>query len=124
MSDIFKPEIPDLKNKYLLMLKDSILKNNNLEIGDKILWEFSYQSIKSGYKRGEINRYDYKKLCKGVLKEDENGLLFAESIDDLEFYVSEYRNKISQKGHYYRKIMKKSIHYFGEGYIHIYNKNK
>ena len=118
MEKLITPKIPSLKKEYLLMVKDAVLKENKLNVGDKILWKFNYQIVRSGYKRGEMNRYSESKICDGILKVDNNGFLYAESVEDLEFYDSEYRNKISLKGHYYKKVMRKSIHYFGTGFIH------
>ena len=51
------PVVPDLKREYFLMVKSNFLKENNLSIGDTIKWEFDYQITRSGYRRGEINRY-------------------------------------------------------------------
>ena len=116
--EIIKPKIHNLKKEYFLMIKKAILEDNNLKVGDTILWEFDYDTVRSGYRRGEMNKFNFKKLCEGVLKEDKNGILYAESIEDLDLYISEYRNPIGLKGHYYKRKKKKSIHYFGEGFIY------
>ena len=115
--NLIKPTVPQLKDEYLLMIKEAILKENNLKVGDYILWDFDYQVVSSGYKRGEFNRFTHKKLCKGVLKEDENGFLFAESLEDLEFHETAYRDAAMRKS-YYKRVMRRSKHYFGTGFIY------
>jgi len=99
------------------MVKEVVLKENNLNVGDKILWDFKYEVVRSGYKRGEMNKYSVSKLCEGVLKVDNNGFLYTESVDELEFHETAYRD-IAMKKSYYKRVMKKSIHYFGTGFIY------
>lgn len=118
--EIKKPIIPNLQSEYLLMIKECILKENDLKIGDRILWEFDHDIIRSGYKRGTQAKYNIKKLCEGILKEDENGFLYAESIEDLDFYQSKYKNEFKMTGHYYKLVKKKSKHYFGSGWVSYY----
>jgi len=62
------------------------LRINNLKIGDEIEIEFDYEKVSTRYKSREMDKYTYKKLAKGILKIDENGGLYAESIDNMIFY--------------------------------------
>lgn len=104
---------PNLTKEYLLRFKDEFLKMNNLKIGDSILWEFQKQSLHQAYNRREMNRVTFYEKSKGVLKEDENGLLYTESLKDFKFYKSKLvKGKTTYVGE-----TRKSIHYFGEGFI-------
>lgn len=116
-AELIKPTVPELKEEYLLMVKEAILKENNLKVGDHILWNFNYQVVRSGYKRGEMNRYGASKVCEGILKENDEGFLYVESIENLEFHDTAYRDAAMKKS-YYKRVMRKSTHYFGTGFIH------
>lgn len=107
-----------LKNEYLKNYGNEFLKLNNLKIGDEVEMNFSYEGISQGYKTREMSKYTYKQKAKGILKIDENGLLFAESLDNFPFY--EYKNNNlsgRSRRNYYQEYKKKSIIKFGVGFI-------
>lgn len=112
--DIVFPDTKRLHSEFLVNYGKEFLKINNLNIGDEVDLEFDYEVTKSRYKSREIDKFTFKKLAKGVLKLDENGFLFAESIENMQFY--EYTK--NGRSYYYKQITKKSIKRFGTGFIY------
>lgn len=92
--------IHDIKIKF----KDEFLKLNNLKIGDEVYLKFPYHRIYKEPRKHE-QRITWHKDMEGILKEDENGYLYAESLEDMSFY------KLNKKD-YYEHYYKKSIHNF------------
>ena len=119
IKEIKKPELPNLKEKVLKMAKDEFLKLNNLEVGDHIIWNFRYDTLRSAYKSREINKYSAHEESEGVLKVDENGYLFVESLKEYAFH-NRISNGLSGRSRreWYQREMRKSKHYFGVGFIH------
>lgn len=116
---IKKPELPKLETKILLMVKDEFLKLNNLEVGDHIIWNFRFDTLRSAYKSREMNKYSAHEESEGVLKVDENGFLFVESLKDYTFHNST-SNGLSGRSRreWYQREIRKSRNYFGVGFIH------
>ena len=116
---IKKPELPKLETKILLMVKDEFLKLNNLEVGDHIIWNFRFDTLRSAYKSREMNKYSAHEESEGVLKVDENGFLFVESLKDYTFH-NPTSNGLSGRSRreWYQREIRKSRNYFGVGFIH------
>lgn len=108
---------PDTKRLHIEFLKtyrDEFLKLNNLKVGDEIELEFDYQQLRSRYKSREMDSYTWQKLAKGILKLDEDGCLYAESLDDFTFY-----HHVQVYGKYkWQSEIRKSIKKFGTGFIY------
>ncbi len=112
------PNDKALKNEYLRSYGYEFLKLNNLQVGDEVEMDFPYEGVSSGYKTREMSKYTYKQNAKGILKLDENQLLYAESLDNFSFY--EYKNnglRGRSQRNYYQEYKKKSIIKFGVGFI-------
>jgi hypothetical protein len=120
MSEIKKPEIPNLKNDILIMVKNEFLKLNNLKIGDSILWNFRYEELKSQYRKREMARVSFNEESEGILKESEEGFLFVESVNNYSFYTHTWNGRSGRQSKYnYVRAMKKATHFFGTGFIHV-----
>lgn len=117
--EIKKPELPSLKGKFLIIYKEEFLKLNNLEVGDHIIWNFRYDTLRSAYKKREMNRYSAYEESEGVLKVDENGYLFVESLKKYSFH-NPTSNGLSGRSRreWYQREIRKAKHYFGTGFIH------
>jgi hypothetical protein len=113
------PDKEKLQDEYLKKYGEEFLKLNNLKLGDIITIKFTYEEVKSQYKSRKLERYTSNKLANGILKSNEKGLLYAESIEDMEFY-HHCSNGLSGRSNrtWYKKVMKKSIHKFGTGFIY------
>ena len=79
------PDSEAMKHQALLKYKEEFLKLNDLKIGDKVTLDFPYHRV---YKepRKEPNRVTWEKQAEGILKEDEQGYLYAESLENMDFY--------------------------------------
>jgi len=79
------PDSAEIKKQVLLKYKEEFLKLNNLKIGDLVTLEFPYQRV---YKepRKQENTVTWNKPMEGILKEDKDGYLYAESLEDADFY--------------------------------------
>lgn len=112
------PNKEKLQNEYLVKFGQEFLKLNNLNIGDEVFMEFPYEGVSQKYKSREMEKYSYKKKVKGILKLDEQGRLFAESVEDLQFY-NYTSNGFSGRNRksWYQPISKKSIIKFGTGFV-------
>lgn len=119
LKEIKEPELPDLKDKVLLLAKEEFLKLNNLNIGDHIIWNFRFDTLRGAYKKREMNKYSAHEKSEGILKIDDNGYLFVESIKDYTFYnlTSNGFTGRSRK-EWYKMEKRKSRNYFGVGFIH------
>ncbi|HET8735909.1 MAG TPA: hypothetical protein VFM69_04880 [Pricia sp.] len=119
-TDAIKPEIPNLETKILLMLKDEFLRLNNLKVGDHIIWNFRYDTTRQAYKSRRMDKYSAREEGEGVLKTDEKGFLFVESLKDYSFY-NHTNNGLTGRSRreWYQREMRKSKHYFGVGFIHL-----
>jgi hypothetical protein len=117
-SCLLYPDKLKLQNEYLVKYGEEFLKLNNLKIGDEIEIEFPYEGISQKYKSREMEKFSYSKKMKGVLKLDERGRLFAESIEDMQFYnyTSNGFSGRSRKS-WYQSISKKSAVFFGTGFV-------
>lgn len=118
MSVYIYPNKEALQNKYLEMYGREFLELNNLKIGDEIELEFPYEGTGRNYNSKEQVKYTYKKKAKGVLKITENGMLYAESYDDMQFFHW-VDNGLSgrSKRSWYKPVPRKSIIEFGTGFI-------
>ena len=100
---------PNIKTQVLKMYKNEFLKLNKLKIGDEINVEFSYHILRSTYKKNKLERFNNKKLSKGILKENADGL-FVESIDNFHFYENTSNGLTGrQRREYYKLIRRKAI---------------
>ena len=114
MSEIIFPDTKKLHIEFLKTYRDEFLKLNNLKVGDEIELEFDYEKLSSKYKSRELQTHTYQKVAIGILKLNEDGCLYAESINDFDFY-----NHVKVRGnrYEYRKDSRKSIKKFGTGFI-------
>jgi len=108
------PDKEKLHIEFLVNYGNELLKLNNLKVGDEIEIEFDYEQLRSGYKSRELNRMVWQKLAKGVLKLDEDGCLYAESLDDFTFY---WQTQVFGK-YKWQSETRKSIRKFGTGFIY------
>jgi len=107
------PDKESLKSDFLLKYKYQFLSLNDLKIGDAVVMEFDYEKIHTNYNRKGESKFNWKQKCEGILKEDENGFLYAESKEKLPFYHLESKGRKD----YYVRELKHSIIRFGEGYL-------
>jgi len=107
------PDKEEIKKQILLKYKDEFLSINNLKIGDLVTLEFPYQRV---YKepRKQENTVTWNKTAEGILKEDENGYLYAESLDLFDFYRWNDDNK---RRPFYKLERRKSVFKFRLGFI-------
>jgi len=120
-SSVLEYNFPDkakLQNEYLVKYGEQFLILNNLKVGDEVILEFPYEGVSQKYKSREMEKYTYKKKVKGILKIDEQGRLYAESLEDMQFYnyTSNGFSGRSRKS-WYQPISKKSIVKFGTGFV-------
>lgn len=118
MKDLIYPNKDTLQKEYLRIYGEKFLLLNNLKVDDEIELLFPYERVSIPYKLRELCKYIYKMLCMGILKLDEDGCLYAESIDELDFYESRMKNKGRNVVTEYWHKKKKSIVKFGTGFIH------
>lgn len=97
------PDSEEINKQVLLKYKEEFLKLNNLKIGDLVTLEFPFQRV---YKENTIT---WNKPMDGFLKEDENGYLYAESLEDADFYRW---NSDNRRRPYYELQRRKSIFKF------------
>jgi len=111
-------KFPNINIDYLRMYKNEFLELNNLKIGDEIIWNFKYDTLRGRYKSREMDKFSAYEKSKGILKEDDNGVLFVESIKDYNFYnyTSNGLTGRSRKS-WYQLEKKKAMNYFGTGYV-------
>jgi len=115
--DLLKPKMPDLKSDILIMVKERFLKHNDLDIGDNVIWNFRYDTLRSQYKGG-MACYGANEESEGVLKVNEDGFLFVESLKDYSFYTDKWNGRTGrQSRHNWERTMKKATHFFGTGFI-------
>lgn len=100
--------IHDIKIKF----KEDFLKINNLKIGDEVYLKFPYHRTYKEPRKPE-QRLTWYKDSEGILKEDVNGYLYAESIELMTFY----KLNTDKKKEFYQSYRKKSIHNFNIGFI-------
>ncbi len=110
------PDQEQHRNEYLKRYGENFLQLNSLSVGDIVKIEFPYEGLSSNYKSNQQSRYRYNTVVEGVLKLDENGILFAESLIELQFYETKYKG--NSLNSYYHPVKKKSIVYFGTGVIY------
>ena len=113
--ELIFPDIKQLHIEFLRNYGNEFLKLNSLKVGDEIELEFDYDVLRSVYKSRERNKYNYKKLAKGILKLDENQCLIAESLDDFQFY---HYIQVRQGRYEWKSEIRKSIRRFGNGFIY------
>ena len=112
-TEIIFPDTKKLHIDFLINYSNEFLKLNSLKVGDEIEIEFDYQVLRSGYKSREMNSYTWQKVTKGILKLDNDGCLYAESLDNFTFY-----KHIQVRGKYvWQSENRKSIKRFGTGFI-------
>ena len=86
MLSVVYPDKVKLQNEYLVSYGKEFLRINNLKVGDEIDLEFPYEGVSQKYKSREMEKFSYKTTTRGILKLDDVGRLYAESIKDLVFY--------------------------------------
>lgn len=109
-----QPDKDTLQRVYKLAFKEEFLRINNLKVGDEIEWSFPYEAIKSRYNKRGQDRYTFSRIIRGILKEDESGFLYAESLETVPFYHLETKGK----SEFYKQEMKHSVVRLGTGFIH------
>jgi len=112
------PDTVKLQNEYLVNYGKEILKINELNIGDEIDIEFPYERLSQKYKSREMEKFSFKKTGRGVLKVDDIGRLYAESLEDFSFYEhtsNGYSGR--QRKSWYKEVRKKSVVRFGTGFV-------
>lgn len=112
------PDKVKLQNEYLVNYGKEFLRINDLKVGDEIELDFPYEFVRQKYKSREMEKYSDKKTGKGILKLDDVGRLYAESLDDFVFY------KYTSNGYtgrsrrsWYEEVRKKSVIRFGTGFV-------
>jgi hypothetical protein len=107
------PDKEKIKHEIKIKFKEEFLKLNNLKIGDSVTLEFPYQRV---YKepRKQENTVTWNKISEGILKEDENGYLYAESLELMDFYKW---NDDNRRKPFYKSERRKSIYKFHIGFI-------
>ena len=120
MSEIIsKPIVPNLKSEILIMVKNEFLKLNNLKIGDSIIWNFRYDTLRSQYKGGMAS-YGANEESEGILKENKDGFLYVESVKEYSFYTHKWNQRSGrQSRHNWERTMRKAQHFFGTGFTHV-----
>ena len=118
-SEYIHPNTSVLQTEYLVKYGQEFLRLNNLTVGQIAEFDFPYEKVSTKYKSRELEKYSYKKRVPGILKLDEHGRLYAESIDDLVFYEYESNNYSGRsRKSWYREVKKKSVINFGKGFIY------
>ena len=107
------PDKKQMQIEFLHKYRDEFLRINGLKVGDKITMEFPYEVARSGYKRRGQEIYTYKKSMEGVLKVDDNGVLFAESIDFVDNYTTKTKGRSTE---YVCQKIKSKVK-FGTGFV-------
>lgn len=111
-TDLLFPDKKSLQKEYLLKYRDQFLSLNNLKVGDEISLSFTCNNL--------IGKQIYltSKITKGVLKLDDNGVLYAESLDNMPFY-RHMDNGLSgrSKRSWVQRTEAKSKYFFGDGFI-------
>ncbi len=114
MSEIIFPDTKQLHLEFLINYGKEFLKINNIKVGDEVELSFQYDGLRSRYKSREMDRFTFDKVCKGILKLDENGCLYAESLDNFTFY---WQAQVCGKYKWHSES-RKSIKRFGTGFIY------
>ena len=108
------PDKTKLQLQYKKIYGNEFLRLNNLKVGDCVKMEFDYQKIESiPRSKGKLIK-TYKKNTEGVLKLDNDGVLYAESNELMDFYYVSYDFYNRAK---YNLQKRKSIIKFGGGFI-------
>ena len=103
MSEIIsKPIVPNLKSEILIMVKNEFLKLNNLKIGDSIIWNFRYDTLRSQYKGGMAS-YGANEESEGILKENKDVKVEISSHTDASRNVAMATSILKRKGLEYSK---------------------
>jgi hypothetical protein len=112
MEEITKPIFPkDVERKYFMMIKDEFLKQNNLKLGDTILWGFHYSELRRN------QSFTASEDSEGILKEDENGYLYVESKKEYTYYHHKWNRRTGRQSRYtWQRETRKAKHYFGQGF--------
>ena len=107
------PNADEIKKQVRLKYKEEFLRLNNLKIGDLVILDFPYQRV---YKepRKQENTVTWHKSAEGILKEDENGYLYAESLELMDFYKW---NDDNRRRPFYKSERRKSIYKFHIGFV-------
>lgn len=112
------PDKLKLQNDYLIEYGRQFLELNNFNIGDIVEIEFRYEYISRSYRSSEQSKYSCQQICKGVLKLDDIGRLYCESLEDMNFYENESNGRSGRSyKSWYKLVRKKSIVKFGTGFI-------
>ncbi|RLD37062.1 MAG: hypothetical protein DRI74_07655 [Bacteroidetes bacterium] len=102
-------ECPDIKEKVLELYKKEFLKLNHFKIGDELEVNFTYQQLHPKYNSRKMERFNHRRIAKGILRENEDGL-YVESIDDFEFYEFTSNGLTGRaRKDWYKQISKKAI---------------
>jgi len=103
----FFPQTKEIKRQMRIKYGEEFLRMNNLKVGDKVTLEFPYEKVYNQPRVG-MSRVTFKKEAEGILKLDENGFLYAESLENFSFY----QLQTDKKKDYYKHSQRKSIFHF------------
>jgi hypothetical protein len=118
MLSVVYPDKVKLQNEYLVNYGKEFLRINCLKVGDEIELEFPYEFVRQKYKSREMEKYSGKKIGKGILKLDDAGRLYAESLDDFVFYNHTSNGYTGRsRRSWYEEVRKKSVIRFGTGFV-------
>lgn len=106
------PDTLEIKHEVKIAFKKEFLRLNNLKIGDEVYLKFPYQRV---YKepRKQPNTVTWTKDMEGILKEDKDGYLYAETLENMDFY--EWQSDCKRP--FYKHVSRKSIFKFNIGFI-------
>lgn len=113
-----KYKLPDIKDEYFRLYRDKFLSMNNLKVGDDVIIPFNYHIVRNSYKN-KIERHNRTKECVATLKVDDNGRLYAESHDKLDYYHLENNGLTGRsRREWYARKRRNGIYKFGQGWLH------
>lgn len=112
---------PDMVISFLLSYKEEFLRTNRVKVGDSIKVQFYYEILRPKYRGSGSNKYTERKIADGILKEDNQGVLYVESVEDLQYYELK-TNGLSGRSRreWYDKVRRKGIKIIGD--IRVYHK--
>ena len=59
-------KFPNINIDYLRMYKNEFLELNNLKIGDEIIWNFQYDTLRGRYKSREMDKFSAYEKSEGI----------------------------------------------------------
>lgn len=113
------PDVDKLRAEYLLSYKEEFLSLNNLKIGDTVVARFMLEEIHRKDRGSGMDKITFGRNAEAILKEDENGFLYAESTEEYHFYSLTSSGHYGRRGYkeWYKSEKRKAIHKYGSGFI-------